>query len=110
MKVNPLKYKNVVRDKGRYNLGAIWAVMLWKCIGTLSKHYGIFLRICMTQHRKRECHIPTALVGTLMIQPCNPTFDSAHDAMLAADDAYYGGINKHLIREGFAKRGLGSIS
>ncbi|KAH6568157.1 hypothetical protein BASA62_005624 [Batrachochytrium salamandrivorans] len=47
-------------------------------------------------------------VGTLMIQPCNPTFESAYDAMLAADDAYYGGIHKHLIRKGFAKRGLGS--
>ncbi|KAH6584565.1 hypothetical protein BASA60_000929 [Batrachochytrium salamandrivorans] len=50
------------------------------------------------------------LVGTLMIQPCNPTFDSASDAMLATDYAYYGGINKKLITKGFSKRGLGSIS
>ncbi|KAH6565585.1 hypothetical protein BASA62_007167 [Batrachochytrium salamandrivorans] len=49
-------------------------------------------------------------IRTLMIQPCNPTFESAYDAMLAADDAYYGGIHKHLIRKGFVKRGLGSIS
>ncbi|KAH6583582.1 hypothetical protein BASA61_007940 [Batrachochytrium salamandrivorans] len=39
-----------------------------------------------------------------------PTFDSAHDAMLAADEMYYDGVNEHLIRQGFAKRGLGSIS
>ncbi|KAH9274749.1 hypothetical protein BASA83_002954 [Batrachochytrium salamandrivorans] len=49
-------------------------------------------------------------VGTLMIQPCEPTFESAYDAMLAADYAYYGGIHEHLIRKGFFKRGLGSIS
>ncbi|KAH9271148.1 hypothetical protein BASA83_006692 [Batrachochytrium salamandrivorans] len=49
-------------------------------------------------------------VGALMIQPCNPTFVSARRAMLAADAVYYGGIHKHLIRKGFAKRGLGSIS
>ncbi|KAH6577995.1 hypothetical protein BASA60_003814 [Batrachochytrium salamandrivorans] len=36
------------------------------------------------------------LVGTLMIQPCKLTFDSARDAMLSAVDAYYGGIHKHL--------------
>ncbi|KAJ1342681.1 hypothetical protein BSLG_010750 [Batrachochytrium salamandrivorans] len=47
---------------------------------------------------------------TLMIQPCDPTFVSARDAMLAADDAYYGGRHKHLIRKGFAKCGLGSRS
>ncbi|KAJ1330487.1 hypothetical protein BSLG_010787 [Batrachochytrium salamandrivorans] len=47
---------------------------------------------------------------TLMIQPCDPTFISARDAMLAADDAYYGGVHEHLIRQGFFKRGLGSIS
>ncbi|KAH6559820.1 hypothetical protein BASA60_000468 [Batrachochytrium salamandrivorans] len=50
------------------------------------------------------------LVGTLMIQPCDPTFISARDAMLATDHAYYGGVHEHLIRQGFAKRGLGSIS
>ncbi|KAH6593591.1 hypothetical protein BASA61_004240 [Batrachochytrium salamandrivorans] len=48
-------------------------------------------------------------VGTLMLQPCNPTFYSAYDAMLAADYAYYGGIHEHLIIKGFTKRGLGSI-
>ncbi|KAJ1342482.1 hypothetical protein BSLG_010754 [Batrachochytrium salamandrivorans] len=47
---------------------------------------------------------------TLMIQPCNPTFASARDAMVAADYAYYGGIHKHLIRQGFAKRGLDPVS
>ncbi|KAH6589503.1 hypothetical protein BASA50_009996 [Batrachochytrium salamandrivorans] len=110
MKVNPLKYKNVVRDKGRYNLGAIWAVMLLEVYWNLVEQYGFSANLHDATQEKGNVIFLQLLVGTLMIQPCNPTFDSAHDAMLAADDAYYGGINKHLIREGFAKRGLGSIS
>ncbi|KAH6584567.1 hypothetical protein BASA60_000931 [Batrachochytrium salamandrivorans] len=47
---------------------------------------------------------------TMMIQSCDPTFASARDAMIAADFAYYGGVNKRLIIKGFSKRGLGSIS
>ncbi|KAJ1345179.1 hypothetical protein BSLG_010814 [Batrachochytrium salamandrivorans] len=72
--------------KGRYNLGAIWAVMLLEVYWNLVEKYGFSANL----------H--------------DATQEKAHDAMLAADDAYYGGINKHLIREGFAKRGLGSIS
>ncbi|KAH6561529.1 hypothetical protein BASA60_011464 [Batrachochytrium salamandrivorans] len=80
-----------------------------KCIGTLLTDMD-FLRICMMQTQKEgNIVFLQLLVGTLMIQPCNPTFDSAHDAMLAADEMYYDGVNEHLIRQGFAKRGLGSI-
>ncbi|KAH6572081.1 hypothetical protein BASA60_006853 [Batrachochytrium salamandrivorans] len=40
--------------------------------------------------------------------PCNPTFLSARDAIVAADASYYKGANKCEILKAFAKRGLGS--
>ncbi len=43
----------------------------------------------------------------LKLQPCNPTFLDARDAILAADIANNNGVNQCLIWETFARRGLG---
>lgn len=40
-------------------------------------------------------------------QPCNPTFVSARDAIVDADEALTGGDNACEIWTAFAKRGLG---
>jgi extracellular elastinolytic metalloproteinase len=45
--------------------------------------------------------------GGFPLQPCNPTFITARDAILLADKNHYGGENKCLIWKAFAKRGLG---
>jgi extracellular elastinolytic metalloproteinase len=47
------------------------------------------------------------LVGGLMLQPCNPTFLQARDAILQADQAYYSSKYKCAIWKAFAKRGMG---
>ncbi|MCR9296105.1 MAG: M36 family metallopeptidase [bacterium] len=43
----------------------------------------------------------------LKLQPANPTFLEARDAILAADVALTGGANQRLIWEVFARRGMG---
>ncbi|KAL0062589.1 hypothetical protein AAF712_010523 [Marasmius tenuissimus] len=47
------------------------------------------------------------LVKGLAIQPCNPTFLDARDAIIQADQNLYGGANKCLLWKTFASRGLG---
>jgi extracellular elastinolytic metalloproteinase len=47
------------------------------------------------------------VIGGMKLQPCNPTFLNARDAILAADQAFYDGVNQCLIWKGFAKRGMG---
>ncbi|KAH6562918.1 hypothetical protein BASA50_009556 [Batrachochytrium salamandrivorans] len=110
MKVNPLTYKDVVGEKHRHRLGTIWATMLLEVYWNLVRKYGFSANLNDATQKKGNIMFLQLFVGTLMIQPCNPTFESAYNAMLAADYAYYGGIHKDLINEGFAKRGLGSIS
>ncbi|KAH6597147.1 hypothetical protein BASA50_004651 [Batrachochytrium salamandrivorans] len=110
IRVNPLKYRDAVGEKQRHALGEIWATMLWEVYWNLVEKYGFSANLHDATQKEGNIIFLQILVGTLMIQPCNPTFESAHDAMLAADDAYYGGVHKHLITKGFAKRGLGSIS
>ncbi|KAH6573489.1 hypothetical protein BASA60_005998 [Batrachochytrium salamandrivorans] len=110
MRFNPLTYKDAVGEKNPYRLGEIWATMLWEVYWNFVEKYGFSANLHDATQKQGNIMFLQLFVGALMIQPCDPTFDSACDAMLAADDAYYGGIHKHLIRQGFAKRGLGSVS
>ncbi|KAJ1330047.1 hypothetical protein BSLG_010760 [Batrachochytrium salamandrivorans] len=109
MKVNPLAYQNAVGETNHYNLGEIWATMLWEVYWNFVEKYGFSANLHDATQKRGNIIFLQILVGTLMIQPCKLTFDSARDAMLATVDAYYGGIHKHLIRQGFAKRGLGPV-
>src|SRR5262249_47866367 len=43
----------------------------------------------------------------LKLQPANPSFTEARDAILLADRLLTGGANQHEIWEAFARRGLG---
>ncbi|KAH6591781.1 hypothetical protein BASA50_008490 [Batrachochytrium salamandrivorans] len=110
MRINPLKYQDSIGEKDIHNLGTIWASLLFEVYWSLVNAYGFSANLHDATQEKGNIIFLQLFVRTLMIQPCNPTFESAHDAMLAADDAYYGGIHEHLIRQGFAKRGLGSVS
>ncbi|KAJ3407328.1 Fungalysin/Thermolysin Extracellular metalloproteinase 5 [Chytriomyces hyalinus] len=47
------------------------------------------------------------VVDGLKLQPCNPSFVDARDAIITAEELLTGGKNKCLIWKGFAKRGLG---
>ncbi|KAJ1344748.1 hypothetical protein BSLG_010718 [Batrachochytrium salamandrivorans] len=110
MRFNPLTYQNVVGEEDQYVIGAIWATMLWEVYWNFVDAHGFSANLHDATQKEGNIIFLQLLVGTLMIQPCKLTFISARDAMLAADDAYYGGVHEHLIRQGFFKRGLGSIS
>ncbi|KAJ1341388.1 hypothetical protein BSLG_010823 [Batrachochytrium salamandrivorans] len=108
--VNPLTYQDVAGEKDSYRLGEIWASLLLEVYWNFVEEYGFSADLHDATQEKGNIIFLQLFVATLMIQPCEPTFDSARAAMLAADDIYYGGIHEHLIIKGFAKRGLGSIS
>ncbi|KAH6561595.1 hypothetical protein BASA62_009697 [Batrachochytrium salamandrivorans] len=110
MRVNPLTYQDAIGEKQRHRLGEIWATMLWEVYWSLVEEYDFSENLHDATQEDGNIIFLQLLVGTLMIQPCNPTFKSARDAMLAADEMYYDGVNEHLIRQGFAKRGLGFVS
>ncbi|KCV72805.1 hypothetical protein H696_00383 [Fonticula alba] len=47
------------------------------------------------------------MIDGLKIQPCNPTFTEARDAIILADQVNYNGANTCAYWRGFARRGLG---
>ena len=47
------------------------------------------------------------IIDGMAIQPCNPTFIAARDAILQADEDRYEGAHRCLLWKAFASRGLG---
>jgi hypothetical protein len=88
-----------------HGVGFIWATMLWEMTAKLVDAYGYDTDI-VNGNGGNNIAIQLVMTG-LKLQPCSPTFVEQRDAILAADQLLYGGANKCLIWEAFAKRGLG---
>jgi extracellular elastinolytic metalloproteinase len=110
--VNPQTYKYVDPLTRVHPIGNIWASMLYEVLWNL-----------IDKHGKNDADKPTfdkhgvptdgkylamkVVMDGMALQPCNPNFVSARDAIVDADKALTGGKNKCEIWSGFAKRGLG---
>ncbi|KAJ3320774.1 hypothetical protein HDV06_005067 [Boothiomyces sp. JEL0866] len=106
MKKNPLTYSNVQGEV--HAIGTVWATMLWEMYWNFVDQYGFSPNYYDPTQLKGNIMAFKVFIGGLTLQPCNPTFVTARDAIIAADKAYYGGKNKCLIWKAFAKRGLGT--
>ncbi|MEM6319756.1 MAG: M36 family metallopeptidase [Bacteroidota bacterium] len=107
MTVNPMTYQTIESIPGSraHGVGSVWATMLWDLNWALIDQYG---RDADLYHGTGGNNIALKLVvEALKLQPCSPGFVDARDAILAADLVFYGGVNRCLIWEVFARRGLG---
>jgi len=112
MTTNPQVYSSTNQYNRVHPIGAVWASMLYEVLWNL-----------IDKHGKNDAAKPTFDAGGvptdgrylamklvmdgMALQPCNPNFVSARDAILDADKALTGGKNACAIWTGFAKRGLG---
>ena len=107
MNVNPMTYKTI-DDPGitrPHGVGAVWATMLWDLNWALINQYGWDADLYNgTGGNNIALHL---VMEGLKLQPCSPGFVDGRDAILAADVALYGGVNRCLIWEVFTRRGLG---
>ncbi|KAF1921025.1 extracellular metallo proteinase 1 [Ampelomyces quisqualis] len=109
---NPHVYTDVNALTAVHAIGTVWATMLYEVMWNL-----------IDKHGKNNAAKPTfsngvptdgkylamkLVVDGMALQPCSPNFVQARDAILDADVALTGGVNKCDIWKGFAKRGLGS--
>ncbi|RYP21257.1 hypothetical protein DL767_009309 [Monosporascus sp. MG133] len=112
MEINPWTYSNVNEATRVHETGTVWATMLWDVMWNL-----------IDKHGKNDADVPEFMDGVptdgkyltmkllldaMALQPCNPTFVQARDAILDADLALTGGGNACEIWRGFARRGLGA--
>ncbi|MEM1095918.1 MAG: T9SS-dependent M36 family metallopeptidase [Bacteroidota bacterium] len=112
MSINSMTYDTIkeARSSGDggvvpHDVGAPWAMMLWEMYWMLVDQHGFdtdFYRGTGGNNIAMQL-----VVEGLKLQPCNPGFVDARNAILEADAAIYGGANSCTVWNAFAKRGLG---
>ncbi len=109
--INPHTYDDIKSASIPHGVGSVWANMLWEMTWELMDSHGFNKDLtAFTGDINQDAGniMALALVTEGMkLQPCEPGFVSARDAILRADLAIYQGRNHCLIWKAFAKRGLG---
>ncbi|KAJ1330201.1 hypothetical protein BSLG_010720 [Batrachochytrium salamandrivorans] len=88
--------------------GEVWASMLWEVYWNLVAKHGFSANLHDASQSAGNVVAMKIIIGGMALQPCNPGFIDARNAIITADVNHYGGANKCEIIKAFAKRGLGS--
>lgn len=89
--------------------GSIWGTVLWEVYWALTDRHGYDADLT-TGYTAGGAGNKLALqlvLDGMKLQPTNPSYTQARDAILQADLALTGGENQQTIWRAFAKRGLG---
>ncbi|KAH6572484.1 hypothetical protein BASA50_000561 [Batrachochytrium salamandrivorans] len=108
MTANPLTYNSLETSGGVHDRGEVWASILWEVYWGLVTKHGFAVNLYKTEQSAGNIVTMKIIIGGMMLQPCNPTFIDARNAIVAADATHYNGANKCEILKAFAKRGMGS--
>ena len=105
MNINPDTYEDIRNTQSVHRIGSVWCAMIWDLYWNLIDQYGFDDDI---YNGSGGNNIAMQLVvDGLKLQACNPSFIDSRDGILAADEANNDGVNRCLIWETFARRGLG---
>lgn len=107
MNVDPRTYADTENARIPHGVGSIWAAILWEVYWNLVDEYGFNSDFYADWDQGGNLLAMQLVMDGLKLQPCNPGFVDARDAILDADDVLTGGANQCRLWEGFAKRGLG---
>lgn len=105
MTINPFTFEDTNTAIVPHGIGSVWATMLWDLSWAYVNKYGFDSDIYSGNGGNNK--VLQVVVDALKLQPCNPSFVEARDAIIAADQAITGGQNYCMIWEVFARRGLG---
>ena len=105
MAINPFTFADSNTQVVPHGLGSVWATMIWDLNWRMIGAYGFDADIYNGTGGNNMTM--SLIIEGLKLTPCSSGFVEARDAIIAADDALYGGANKCLIWQVFARRGLG---
>ena len=105
---NPLRYSSIRTLNEVHNIGEVWANLLHNVYAALVGAHG-WSATARTDPTGSEGNVVFLhlFIDALPLQPCNPTFLTARDAWIQADQNRYGGANKCTLWKAFASCGLG---
>ncbi|KAJ2596049.1 hypothetical protein H4R99_005085 [Coemansia sp. RSA 1722] len=109
MQDNPLTYGmlNDAQLSEVHKIGEVWASMLYEMMWNLIDTLGIAQDLFSRDLAKGNCLFLQIVIDAMKLQPCNPDFIQARNAIIQAEDNKTGGKNKCSLWRAFAKRGLG---
>ena len=105
LSINPYTYKDIGNARIPHGIGAVWCSMIWDLHWSMVTEHG-FSNDFYNGNAGNNRALQLVMDG-LKMQPCDPGFVDARNAILQADQIRYGGENQRLIWETFARRGLG---
>jgi len=88
-----------------HGVGFVWCTMLWDLSWAFINRYGYDSNLYTGNGGNNK--IMKLVIAALKLQPCDPGFVDGRDAILLADSILYNGVNRCMIWEVFARRGLG---
>lgn len=88
-----------------HGVGSVWCAMLWDIFWDMTDKYGFDADVYNGTGGNNKA-IQLVMDG-LKLQPCQPGFVDARNAILKADSINNGFANKELLWKAFARRGLG---
>lgn len=107
MNTDPYTYATVSTKNEVHDIGEVWATVLIEVYWGLVAARGYSPNKTDPTGTAGNIVFLHLLVDALPIQPCNPTFLTARNAIIQADVNRYAGANKCALWKAFAKRGLG---
>ncbi len=102
---NPLTYNNVRTRTEVHALGEIWTIALWEMYWNLVEGHSFDPNL-YTGVSGNNLALQLVVDGC-KLQPANPSFIQARDAILQADLVNNAGRNQFALWQAFARRGLG---
>ncbi|KAJ3403634.1 Fungalysin/Thermolysin Extracellular metalloproteinase 5, partial [Chytridiales sp. JEL 0842] len=115
MTTNSLTYNSLAAaaNKEVHNSGEVWTTMLLEVYWNMVEKSGftdpaLLGPAAVDGTGKGNVDFLKVLVEGMKLQPCNPTFVQARNAIMAADKALLQGKYQCEIMAGFAKRGMGN--
>jgi cysteine-rich repeat protein len=103
--ISPLTYADIASLNQPHGVGEVWAAALWEIYWSLVDVYGFDPDLIAGDGG--NVRALALVLDAMKLQPCDPTFLEARDALLAADTNASGGADHCLLWSGFAKRGMG---
>ncbi|MEZ4854289.1 T9SS-dependent M36 family metallopeptidase [Flavobacterium sp.] len=105
MSICPFTFADTNTEAVPHGVGSVWTAMLWDLTWAYIDKYGFDPDIYNGNGGNNK--VMQLVLDGMKLQGCNPTFISARNALIAADQATTGGEDFCLIWEVFARRGLG---
>src|SRR5262249_10410414 len=110
MTIDPHTFGDYNYDNEVHAAGELWCSTLWDLNWQLIDRYGFSPNVaagCRGAGSAGNILALKLVMDALKLQPANPTFSEARDAILEADAVLTNGANQDLIWQAFARRGLG---